>query len=84
MSLSVDLGLVLASMGHKVEAIESYDAALRLKPDFGPAHLARAEVLYAMGRFQEAWRALSSARAAGVEAAAGGEGTATSEGKPCG
>ena len=59
-----DLGLVQASLGRNLEALESYDAALRLKSDFGPAHAARAEALYAMARYVEAWSAVLAARAA--------------------
>jgi Flp pilus assembly protein TadD len=61
-----DLGLVQMSLGRNLEALESYGGALRLKPDFGPAHAARAEALYAMARYDEAWSALLAARASGA------------------
>jgi len=62
-----DLGLVMASMERNAEALESFEAVLRLKPDYGPAHAARIEALYRMGRYEEAWRAVLDARAVHVE-----------------
>jgi tetratricopeptide (TPR) repeat protein len=59
-----DLGLVRQALGAYSEALASYDAALRLKPDFGEAQAARAEVLYTLGRYGEAWDAVLKARAA--------------------
>jgi len=59
-----DLGMVLAASGDNVRALESFDAALRLKPDFAPAHVARIETLVAAGRYEDAWRAIPAARAA--------------------
>jgi tetratricopeptide (TPR) repeat protein len=62
-----DLGLVLSAMGDEPAALNSFDAAVRLKPDFGPAHAARAEMLFAIGWYDEAWRAVLAARAAHTE-----------------
>ena len=49
-----DLGLIMARMGEDRAALGEFDAAIRLKPDFGPAHVARAYTLYALGMFAEA------------------------------
>jgi len=57
----------MASMERNAEALESFEAVLRLKPDYGPAHAARIEALYRMGRYEEAWRAVLDARAVHVE-----------------
>lgn len=65
------LGTVLSALSQNSDALASFDAALRLKPDFGAAHLARAETLYAMGRYEEAARAVDAARANGAQADAG-------------
>jgi len=62
-----DLGLVQQALGADSEALGSYDGAVRLKPEFGAAQAARAEVLYALGRYREAWNALLAARAAHAE-----------------
>jgi tetratricopeptide (TPR) repeat protein len=62
-----DLGLVRAAMGRNAEALQSFDAAVKRKPEFGPAHVARAETLYALGRYQEAARAVQAAQAAHAE-----------------
>jgi tetratricopeptide (TPR) repeat protein len=62
-----DLGLVQQALGDNRGALESYDAALRLRPGFGAAQAARAEALYALKRYQEAWSAAQAARAGGAE-----------------
>jgi len=62
-----DLGLIMARMGEDRAALGEFDAAIRLKPDFGPAHVARAYTLYALGMFAEAGRAVQAARAAKAE-----------------
>jgi tetratricopeptide (TPR) repeat protein len=67
MEARYDLGLVLAAMGDDRAALKSFDAAVRLKPDFGPAHAARAESLFALGRYHEAGRAVLVARALHTE-----------------
>jgi hypothetical protein len=54
----------MARMGEDRAALREFDAANRLKPDFGPAHVARAYTLYALGLFAEAGRAVQAARAA--------------------
>ena len=59
-----DLGLVQQALGAYAEALESYDAALRLQPGFGAAQAARAEALYTLGRYRDAWDAVLAARAA--------------------
>jgi len=56
-----DLGLVEQAMGDSRAALESYDAALRLRPGYGAAQAGRAEVLYTLGRYSEAGRALQAA-----------------------
>jgi len=66
-----DLGLVRQAFGAYSKALESFDAALRLKPGFGEAQAARAEVLYLLGRYREAWDAVLAARAAHAEVDAG-------------
>jgi tetratricopeptide (TPR) repeat protein len=58
-----DLGLVEQALGDNLGALESYDAALRLRPGYGAAQAARAEALYNLGRYQEAWIAVLAARA---------------------
>jgi tetratricopeptide (TPR) repeat protein len=44
-----DLGLIQAALGQNREALASFDAALRLKPDFEAARSARA-ILGAAGQ----------------------------------
>ena len=65
------LGVALARSGQTAEvqreALQAFDAALSLQPGFGPAHAARAEAMYALGRYREAWDALLSARAEHAE-----------------
>ena len=68
-----DLGLIMARMGEDRAALGEFDAAIRLKPDFGPAHVARAYTLYALGMFAEAGRAVQAARLAKAEVNAGFE-----------
>jgi tetratricopeptide (TPR) repeat protein len=68
-----DLGLIMARTGEDRAALREFDAAIRLKPDFGPAHVARAYTLYALGLFAEAGRAVQAARVAKVEVNAGFE-----------
>ena len=63
-----DLGLVEQALGDNLGALESYDAALRLRPGYGAVQAARAEALYNLGRYQEAWIAVLAARAMKVEA----------------
>jgi tetratricopeptide (TPR) repeat protein len=59
-----DLGLIMARMGEDRAALGEFDAAIRLKPDFGPAHVARAYTLYSLGMFAEAGQAVQAARVA--------------------
>jgi Tfp pilus assembly protein PilF len=61
-----DLGLVQQALGDHLKALESYDASLLLQPGFGPAQAARAEALYNLGRYQEAWNSMKAARAMNV------------------
>jgi protein O-mannosyl-transferase len=61
-----DLGLVQQALGDHRGALESYDAALHLRPGFGPAEAARAEALYNLRRYQEAWEAMQAAQAMNV------------------
>lgn len=49
----VNLGIALADTGRLPEAVEQFEAALRLKPD-APAHLNLSEVLARLGRPAEA------------------------------
>ena len=62
-----DLGLIMARMGEDQAALGEFDAAIRLKPDFGPAHVARAYTLYALGLFAQAEQAVQAARVAKAE-----------------
>jgi hypothetical protein len=61
-----DLGLVQQALGDHRGALESYDAALHLRPGFGPAEAARAEALYNLRRYQDAWEAMQAAQAMNV------------------
>jgi protein O-mannosyl-transferase len=62
-----DLGMVMAALGDERKALDLFDEALKIKPDFAPALVTRVEALFAMGRYDDAWRALNAARAARVE-----------------
>jgi len=47
------LGLALMKLGKRADALEHYNEAIRLKPDFAPAHFNLANALAGEGRFQE-------------------------------
>jgi protein O-mannosyl-transferase len=61
-----DLGLVEAALGNARGSLAAFDEALRLDPDYGPAHATRAQVLGALGRYEEARKDVAAAQAAGV------------------
>ena len=54
------LGLIVAIGGHADSALETWDKALRIDPDYAPAYLYRGEVLYEVKRNSpaaiESWR----------------------------
>jgi len=54
------LGLIVAIGGHADSALETWDKALRIDPDYAPAYLYRGEVLYEVKRDYpaaiESWR----------------------------
>jgi predicted Zn-dependent protease len=54
-------------MEQPAPALRAFDAALHLRPDFGLAHVGRAEALHNLGRNQEAWQAVAAARAVNTE-----------------
>jgi protein O-mannosyl-transferase len=60
------LGLARAAQGHTREALDSFDAALNVNPGLGAAQAARAELLFHLGQFPEAWKAAQAAREAGA------------------
>ena len=49
------LGVALARAGKTSEAVEAYRTALRLRPDFAPAHINLGRAYLALGRLEEAW-----------------------------
>jgi tetratricopeptide (TPR) repeat protein len=54
----VELGHLKHEAGDHKAALADYDGAIRLRPNYGPAHLQRANTLKALGRHAEAGRAL--------------------------
>ena len=50
-----NFGMALQNQGKFDEAIREYRAAIRLKPNLGPAHNNLAVVLYSAGNYDEAW-----------------------------
>ncbi|HET6454843.1 MAG TPA: tetratricopeptide repeat protein [Armatimonadota bacterium] len=50
-----NFGMALQNQGKFDEAIGEYRAAIRLKPNLGPAHNNLAVVLYSAGNYDEAW-----------------------------
>jgi tetratricopeptide (TPR) repeat protein len=54
----VELALLQHRDGEHDAALASCDAALRVRPDYPPAHLQRAETLYFLKRYREAGQAL--------------------------
>jgi tetratricopeptide (TPR) repeat protein len=65
------LGLCLAMNDQREEALQSFDAAIRLNPRYVEAHLNRAIVLSDLGRAEEAEEALSQAHMYGRPDATG-------------
>lgn len=59
-----ELGELLRRSGRPGEALEQYEAALRTAPAMAEAHFGRCVALLALGRSEEATRALERARAA--------------------
>jgi len=56
-----NLGLALMQLHRSEEALESFDAVLREKPDYADGHHNRGNVLYKMARFSDALRAFEQA-----------------------
>jgi tetratricopeptide (TPR) repeat protein len=48
------LGLAFAKRGLRKEALDEYEAAIRIRPDFAPAHYNMANILSSQGKFGEA------------------------------
>jgi protein O-GlcNAc transferase len=57
----LDGGLENEKAGRLQEALENYDAAIRLKPDFGRCHFNRGNVLLELGNLQDALDAYANA-----------------------
>ena len=62
-------GAALKKSGELSEALDSYDRALRIRPDYGMAEHYRANVLRALGRREDAIAAYHRARALGADPA---------------
>ena len=65
------LGTTLVLLGRPQEGLVPIDRALALSPEYGRAHASRAGGLLELGRYPEAWAAVSAARANGFEPPAG-------------
>lgn len=61
-----NLGNVRAALGQSDAALESYERALRLRPDYAPAHTGRAELLQRLQRLEEAAEAYAGAIRVGI------------------
>jgi tetratricopeptide (TPR) repeat protein len=61
-----NLGSMLLREGHPDEGLAAIERAIRLRPDFGTAHMNRAIALFLVGRLEEAQQAIALARAQGA------------------
>jgi len=59
----VNLARVQAILGRRLEAVENFDRALKLDPDFADAHLSRGQALLELGRLEDARLACAAAAA---------------------
>ena len=64
------LAIVLQQVSKPEQALEAISAALRIRPDYAPAVLKRADLLFDLGRFQESGASYEAVRARDPNSAA--------------
>jgi tetratricopeptide (TPR) repeat protein len=64
------LALVLQQLSKPEQALDAISEALRIRPDYAPAILKRADLLFDLGQFQESGASYEAARALDPQSAA--------------